>query len=377
MPRRLPSFDGAMTEPADTFAFGAGADRDWRTAVSACLDQLEASGAAGCRLGFVYLTDHFSAHASDILTVLRGRTGIDDWVGTTGIGVVAGRRQLFDEPGVAAMAMAAPRAHYRLLRRAEDDIEGIEPWFGVLHADARAPDLPEGVAELAERLGGYWVGGIAASRAAWPMIARGLADTPLSGVALSADIGVRTALSQGCSPIGPPREINRAEKNVVVELDGQPAFEVFREEAGEVLARNLERVPGFIFAGLPVSGADSGDYLVRDITGLDPQHGLVAVAEEVEVGGRLMFCRRDGASAAEDMTRMLDKLERSLDGRRPRGGLYYSCLGRGPNMFDADRTELDMIAERFGDFPLTGFFCNGEISNARLYTYTGVLSLFM
>ena len=365
-----------MTEGGKPFAFGAGADRDWRGALESCLDELEASGVEDGTLGFVYMTDHYSPHAADILTVLRGRTGIDDWVGTTGIGVVAGRRQLFDEPGLAAMVMDPPRGDFRILREADGETPGVDPWFGVMHADARAPDLPDAVADLAARLGGYWVGGIAASRAAWPMIARGIVDSPLSGAVLSDRIGVSTALTQGCSPIGPAREITRAEDNVIIELDGRPAFEVFREEAGEVLARNLNRVPGFIFAGLPVAGADSGDYLVRDITGLDPDHGLVAVAEPVEVGGRLMYCRRDGASAADDMDRMLDKLEKALDGRTPRGGLYYSCLGRGPNMFEADRTELDLIAERFGDIPLTGFFCNGEISNARLYTYTGVLSLF-
>lgn len=365
-----------MTEGTRPFAFGAGADPDWRAALESCLDELERSGVENGALGFVYLTDHYSAHAADILTVLRGRTGVDDWVGTAGIGVVAGRRQLFDEPGMAAMVMDTPRADFRIVRNAEDDVTGVEPWFGIAHADARAPDLPEAVAGLAERLGGFWVGGIAASRAAWPMIARGLVDSPLSGAVLSDRVAVHTALTQGCSPIGPTHEITRAEQNVIIELNGEPAFEVFRREAGELLARNLERVPGFIFAGLPTPGTDVGDYLVRDITGLDPEHGLIAVAEEVEIGGRLLFCRRDGASAADDMSRVLDRLEKALDGVRPRGGLYYSCLGRGPNMFPSDRTELDMIAERFGDIPLTGFFCNGEISNARLYTYTGVLSLF-
>jgi small ligand-binding sensory domain FIST len=29
-----------------------------------------------------------------------------------------------------------------------------------------------------------------------------------------------------------------------------------------------------------------------------------------------------------------------------------------------------------GDFPLVGFYANGEISRDRLYRYTGVLTLF-
>ena len=61
----------------------------------------------------------------------------------------------------------------------------------------------------------------------------------------------------------------------------------------------------------------------------------------------------------------------------PRAALYFSCLARGPNMFGKDSAELKAIQSSLGDVPLAGFFCNGEISNARLYTYTGVLSLIL
>ena len=35
------------------------------------------------------------------------------------------------------------------------------------------------------------------------------------------------------------------------------------------------------------------------------------------------------------------------------------------------------IAEALGEVPLAGFFANGEISNSRLYGYTGVIALFL
>ena len=89
----------------------------------------------------------------------------------------------------------------------------------------------------------------------------------------------------------------------------------------------------------------------------------------------LQFCRRDSDSAREDMQRMLDDLKRRIPGT-PRGGLYYSCLGRGQDLFGEDSAELKMIEETLGDFPLVGFFANGEISNDQLYGYTGVLTVF-
>ncbi|MGH8743735.1 MAG: FIST C-terminal domain-containing protein [Burkholderiales bacterium] len=54
-----------------------------------------------------------------------------------------------------------------------------------------------------------------------------------------------------------------------------------------------------------------------------------------------------------------------------------SCLGRGENMFGANSEELRLIQKTLGDFPLVGFFANGEISHNRLYGYTGVLTLFI
>ncbi|MDF1721584.1 MAG: FIST N-terminal domain-containing protein [Minwuia sp.] len=360
----------------ERFKVGWGADDDWRNALGQCLEQVEPA-AADANLGFVYLSDHLSGDASSILTVLRGRTGIDDWVGTTGIGIVANGQQFFDTPALAIMTASVPAAARQLLTPAKPLDAGFRPWFGVTHADPTLEGLPEQLAALESEPGGYWVGGLAASRGPHPVIARSLVSGGAAGVAFSDDVPIITALTQGCSPIGPSREITKAERNIIVELDGEPAFEVFRAEIGEMLARNLNRIPGFIFAGLSHAGSDGGDYLVRDIAGVDPQHGLVAVPQDVTVGERVMFCRRDAGAATTDMTRMLDALgERSAD-VIPRGGLYFSCLGRGPSLFGEDRSEAAMIRERFPDLPLVGFFGNGEIANSRLYAYTGVLSLFL
>jgi small ligand-binding sensory domain FIST len=67
---------------------------------------------------------------------------------------------------------------------------------------------------------------------------------------------------------------------------------------------------------------------------------------------------------------------REAIGGVPRGGLYFSCLGRGESLFGPGSIELGLIARHLGEFPLAGFFGNGEVSHDRLYGYTGVLLLF-
>ncbi|MEO8631343.1 MAG: FIST C-terminal domain-containing protein [Betaproteobacteria bacterium] len=60
-----------------------------------------------------------------------------------------------------------------------------------------------------------------------------------------------------------------------------------------------------------------------------------------------------------------------------KGGVYFSCLGRGASLFDESSEELRIVQDRLGEVPLVGFFRNGEISHNRLYGYTGVLTLFL
>jgi small ligand-binding sensory domain FIST len=88
-----------------------------------------------------------------------------------------------------------------------------------------------------------------------------------------------------------------------------------------------------------------------------------------------MFCRRDANTAREDFSRMLAGLKQRLSAP-PRGGVYVSCLGRGAQLFGEDSQELEQIRDELGDFPLVGFYANGEVSQNRLYGYTGVLTLF-
>jgi small ligand-binding sensory domain FIST len=125
-----------------------------------------------------------------------------------------------------------------------------------------------------------------------------------------------------------------------------------------------------------VVGSDTGDYLVRNVVAIDVQRQSLAVAHAPSPGDPVLFCRRDPASASVDLARMLETLKRRA-GAGPRAGLYFSCVGRGPKLFGESAQELRMIREALGDFPLAGFFGNGEIAHERLYGYTGVLALFL
>tara|TARA_B100000315_G_C14239088_1_gene434500 strand:- start:198 stop:506 length:309 start_codon:yes stop_codon:yes gene_type:complete len=59
-------------------------------------------------LGFLYVTDVISEDMGSILTYLRQTTGIDDWVGATGIGVCATGVEFFDRPAAGRRIFRVP-----------------------------------------------------------------------------------------------------------------------------------------------------------------------------------------------------------------------------------------------------------------------------
>lgn len=360
----------------------------WRDAAAAILVEL-GNLTTQHQLGFLYVTDSFADALDEIVDFLRETTGVRQWVGTVGFGVVGIGKEYFDEPAMSVMVAPIADEAFRLFTDAKGDMEVLskthENWLAeadtplaVVHADPRISDVTSRIEELASATNGFLTGGLTASRSRFAQLAGEVDEGVISGVMLSLhQVPVQLGLTQGCSPIGPTRTITGAEQNVLFTIDNRPALEVLKEDIGEVLARDLRKIGGYIFAALPVPGSDTADYLVRNLTGIDQEAGAVAIGEMVDTGDPIMFCRRDPDTAVEDLKRMLNDLKRRAGGNPIKGGLYFSCVARGPNQFGPESAELGMIRDELGEFPLTGLFANGEISNDRLYGYTGVLALFL
>ena len=362
---------------------------DWQAIADQCIAQL-CSEPVHANLGFLYVTDVLARQLDSLLQYLREKTGVSGWVGTVGSGICFTGREIYDEPAAAVMLASLPEDSYRLLpsgiESLADMLTANSDWlartqahFAIVHGDPRNTYLPQIIESLSAQLDpGFLVGGLTSSNDEHfqQQIAGEITEGGLSGVLFSGDIRVISSLTQGCTPLGSKHVITACNGNIVAELDGRAALDVFKQDIGEVLSRDLSRVAGYIFAGFPVPGSDTGDYLVRNLIGIDPEEKLLAIGDNLENDTRIMFCRRDADAAREDMMRMLTDLARRANGRI-RGGVYYSCLGRGRYQFGEHSEELKMIRDQLGDFPLVGFFANGEISHNRLYGYTGVLTLFI
>ncbi|NQU61154.1 MAG: FIST C-terminal domain-containing protein [Rhodospirillales bacterium] len=376
----MTSFRSAQTEA-----------EDWAGIAKNLAEGLNASGGMLGKeetyLGFLYVTDVIAGDLASILTYLRQTTDIEDWIGTVGIGICASGAEYFDRPAAVAMAAPLPKDSYFIFPPIEAGFEDLTPesreWitktsppFGIVHGDPNTPGTAALLEDLGVQTSGFLVGGLSASRGPYHQIAGQISSGGLSGVLFAPEVEVATGLSQGCLPVAGAHVVSDCLDNVIIGLDGENALDVFKDDIGELLSRDLNRAAGYIQAAFLIEGSDTGDYVVRNLVGIDPARGWLAVSEEVEAGDRVMFVRRDPKSAEEDMKSMIEGLKRRLPGP-PRGGVYFSCVARGPNMFGEEGREMSLIQDHLGDFPLVGFFGNGEISNNRLYGYTGVLALFL
>ncbi len=366
---------------------------DWQSALEECLRGLDNNPEAN--LGFVYVTDVIAPYLTPILEILKKETGIDKWVGSAGLGVCAlgnaGGREYFDVPAIAVMTAYLPADGFDILPTIDaveigdyendpinDNVNGsfmAGPPLVLLHADCANEAVLEIIDDIAVESDGFLIGGLTTSDTPKHHVAGEVTGGGVSGIIFNPEIGVATALSQGCRPIGDIHEITECAENFVIGLDGRSAVEVFQEDIGEILSRDLEKVGGFIHAALPVVGSDTGDYVVRNLLGVDIEEGVIAIAAPVEHGDHLMFVSRDANAAQKDLAEMVAGLKKR-SGSDIKGGIYVSCIARGPHMFGAANAEMQIIESVLGEVPIIGFYANGEISNNRLYSYTGVLTLF-
>ena len=415
------------------FPFGHATHPQWPMAAALVLAQLRAQMAlpdyaSSPTLGLLYITDHYAPQAQDILEHLGAELPeITDWSGTVGVGIASSNVEYFDEPALAVMLCALPGHQYRVFSGVAPlgvgEGMGFEPHTALVHADAATPELADLIGEMAGRTAtGYLFGGLASGRSDAVQFAiggngnirgqgaaSGVFRGGLSGVAFGEEVALVSRVTQGCQPIAPQRIVSAPEGNVITGLDGQPALDVLLadlkisldqpQEAMAALRATLVGLTDAASDAVGRTGSFGADVVVRHIIGLDPARRGVAIADKVEPGMRMAFCRRDAQAARADLVRICAEIREELEpeelplpvavalaapeaqaapnvARRIAGAIYVSCAGRGGPHFGGPSAELQIVRRALGDVPLVGFFAGGEIARDHLYGYTGVLTVF-
>ncbi|MBS1211006.1 MAG: hypothetical protein H6R19_3404 [Proteobacteria bacterium] len=347
----------------------------WEDALHAVIAELPRLPQAN--LGLVYVSDHFAFALESILNRLRQHTGVLEWVGATGVGVLGTQGAALDAPGISVMLGAFPLDSFRVFSGRRPLPRDFAPYAALVHGDPLTPDMNELVQDMAFKVrGGRLAGGLASARQQAYQVAGEALTGGLSGVAFNEQIQTLTGVSQGCTPLPGGWRITQAQDALIERIDGRPAIEVFREAAGPALGADLRRAVSTLLVGLTDGEDDRRQFAARRIVALDVRSGRIAITESVSKGQNMVFLKRDEEAARADLAHMLEAL-RAACPHPPKGGIYVSCASRGGVMFEHDDSEVQMIRDVFGPIPLTGFFAAGEIAGSHLFGQTGTLTLFL
>ena len=204
------------------------------------------------------------------------------------------------------------------------------------------------------------------------------------GLALHGNIAVDTVVAQGCRPIGKPMRITESKRNMLMTVDGQPPLEYLKGLFQTMTTRDQGLMQHSLFLGVVMDEfletPQQGDFLIRNVAGMDPNTGTLAIGEMLKEGQLVQFHLRDADTSAEDLTAVLERY--AIDNRENdvHGALLFSCLGRGQYLYGRPNHDTGVFHEKLGRVPLGGFFCNGEIGPVSgttfLHGYTSSFGIF-
>lgn len=345
------------------------------------------------------------AHATQLQEIsaeIEKVTAAKEIAGCTGYGIIAGSEEVEQAMGLSVMVIASdqikgksflikglPKGETLTAQKivqesrtggGPDNIGILFPDFSQMHPELLLNALRKLVPE------DLWVGGCPSannnSQATYQAAKGKTATKAVSGMYLSGNFHPVWGVAQGAIPVGKTFTITEAKENVIHKLDGKSAYESLMALAKTNPLPPSKDPNAWIFVAIShLDGKDAigrEEYFVRNILGVDPQRGIIAVAAHVHEGQKVSFALRDPKMAREDLRTLLKRIKRELPGP-VRFGLYFNCCARGRSLYQSSGVDTTIIEEELGKFPLAGFFTYGEIGpvmgQALLHNYSGVLFL--
>jgi small ligand-binding sensory domain FIST len=373
-------------------------------AVDGVIQQLAGAGRADLALVFAY--SGFASDLPRLLPLLSQKLQADHWLGCCGGGVVGtgkeAAHELEGEPALSVLLLRLPDAilqPFAIDTTALPDLDGpAEAWRVALGLQATPPagekDPPSMLLLVDPTCGAIndlisgldyalpqtlKVGGIAGQHSAPHgslLYSGGEAGESVRagavGCLISGAWRLDPLVAQGCRPIGPVFEVEQAQRNVVIQVSRggdvpRSPVEALQLILSELSPLEREQVKHSLFLGvdrsevlLSTDGPPPAAFLVRNLIGVDPRNGAVAVAERMRVGQRVQFQLRDAEASRQD-ARLLLRRQSLEEGTQPMAALLFACLGRGEGLYGEADGDVKLCREVFASVPIAGVFCNGEI----------------
>lgn len=162
----------------------------------------------------------------------------------------------------------------------------------------------------------------------------------------------------GWSEFGTQRVITKSDANILYELDGEPALDLYRRYLGEY----ADQLPnsGLRFP-LSIKESDEDEEVIRTLLAIDEEKKSITFAGDVPTGAKARLMKPDidilidGAAEAAHLANQ-NNYKEAL-------GIVVSCIGRKIVMSQLIDEELEAVARELGEnVTITGFYSYGEIA---------------
>jgi hypothetical protein len=207
-------------------------------------------------------------------------------------------------------------------------------------------------------------GGLAGDGARFQSTLVGLNNAPSEGKIVAIGfygdaLSVTYGSVGGWDVFGPERLITRSDANVLYELDGEPALDIYKLYLGDY----ANELPGSgLLFPLSIRISDSGHSVVRTILGINEEHKSLTFAGNMPVGTytQLMKASFDGLIEGAS-----DAAQNSVQNAKeqPELAILISCVGRKLVLDQRIEEEVEVVRAIYGnETAITGFYSYGEIS---------------
>jgi hypothetical protein len=163
----------------------------------------------------------------------------------------------------------------------------------------------------------------------------------------------------GWDPFGPERLITRSKGNVLYELDGNSALELYKKYLGD--HANGLPATGLLFP-LSLRTKEDENGIVRTILSINEKERSMTFAGDVPEGSYARLMKANFDRLIDGATEAAKKSSQEIDSLNPELALLISCVGRKLILKQRTEEEVEGVRDILGDNTiLTGFYSYGEI----------------
>ncbi|MFQ3248967.1 MAG: hypothetical protein ACI9O6_000771 [Glaciecola sp.] len=184
----------------------------------------------------------------------------------------------------------------------------------------------------------------------------------------------------GWREFGPERQITKSKDNILYELDGKPALELYKQFLGE----HADSLPASaLLFPLAMTQESDSETVVRTILNIDEDNQSMIFAGSMPEGATCQLMRANYADLVDGAEGAVTKSIQTMPQAEPELAILISCVGRRLVLNQRTEEELEIIQEMLPDnCKMTGFYSYGEISpivpfgRCGLHNQTMTITLF-